>query len=121
MEVFVFVTGRTAGQAIAERVDDVYQVASAGVVTDSLDDQSPRFSIAERAQPSVDGLVVAMAQIGELEVDGCLIQLGQNFVRPTHWQTPHKPSPHSVGPDHTVKAGPCQVDNARRSRSSWRH
>ncbi len=54
-----------------------------------------------------------MAQVGELKVDRCLIQLGQNFVRPTHWLTPSQnPSPDPVGPDQTVKVGPGQVDEA---------
>jgi hypothetical protein len=47
-------------------------------------------------------------QVGELEVGCCLVQLGQDFTRPTHWLTHHatlrftrwdqiKPSRHGPG------------------------
>ncbi len=85
MEVFVFVSGRTARQAVPEHVDDVDQVARARVVTDSLDDQRPPCSITEHVQPSIDRVVVAVIQVGKPKADRRLIQLGQNFIRPTHW------------------------------------
>jgi hypothetical protein len=72
-------------------VDYIDEVARPRVVTDTLDDQRPPCGIAERTHPSIDRVVIAMAQVREPKIDRRLIQLGQNLARPTHRLTP---SPH---------------------------
>ncbi len=78
MEVVVCDTWSAGGQAIPIGVEHVIDISGAGVVTNRLDDQRPAVAIREWMQSNVDREEIAVAEIGERELRGGLVELTEN-------------------------------------------
>lgn len=78
-EIAVLKARSADGQAVAEHMEHVREVAGPWRVADCLDDEGPLSGIAVSVQPSVDSVVVAIAEVREQELFGGGVELFEDF------------------------------------------
>lgn len=81
VKVTVSVARFAAGQAVAEHVERVDEVAGPGRVADRLDDEGPPPSVPVPMEPSIDGVVVAVAEVRKQELLGSGVELFEDLSR----------------------------------------